>query len=52
MTITPQHPVEIWTSVFLDLSEDRWLEIYNGLDENCYCFHNGKPKDVELIKCT
>lgn len=34
--------IEIWTRLLLDLG-DRWLEIYNALDENGYCLHHGLP---------
>ena len=37
-----EREIEIWTRLVIDLV-DRWLEIFNALDENGYDLHNTKP---------
>jgi len=34
--------IEIWTRLIIDLG-DRWLEVFNALDENGYELHDSKP---------
>ena len=41
--------IEIWTRLVIDLG-DRWLEIFNALDENGYDLHKTKPTG-EFITC-
>ena len=36
-------------SLFLDLGDDLWLKVYNGLDENGYELHTGKPGNANAI---
>lgn len=40
---------DIWTRLVIAL-EDRWLEIFNGLDENGYQLHASMPAG-EFIQC-
>lgn len=41
--------IEIWTRLLVDLG-DRWLEVFNALDENGYALHEEMP-DGEFIFC-
>jgi len=41
--------VAIWTRLLLDFG-NRWLEIFNALDENGYKFHIASPPG-EFLKC-
>jgi len=43
------HDVEIWTRLIVNLG-DRWLEVYNALDENGYSLHDSEPAG-EFVKC-
>lgn len=42
--------IEIWTRLVFDLG-DRWLEVFNSLDENGYDLHQVEPVG-EFRKCT
>jgi len=41
--------IEIWTRLIIDLG-DRWLEVFNALDENGYALHHELPAS-EYTKC-
>ena len=41
--------IEIWTRLVIDLG-DRWLEVFNALDENGYGFYKTMPTG-EFVKC-
>lgn len=42
--------IEVWTRLIFDLG-GKWLEVFNGLDENRYDLHKVKP-DGEILLCT
>lgn len=44
-----ERQIEIWTRLVIDLG-DRWLEIFNALDENGYDFHDKMPTG-EFVNC-
>ena len=48
MTVEGQD-VEIWTRLIISLG-DRWLEVFNALDENGYALHDSKPAG-EFVRC-
>lgn len=37
--------VDIWTRLLLEFDKG-WVEIYNGLDENAFAFHETKPPGI------
>ncbi len=41
--------IEIWTRLLIQVDE-RWLEIFNALDENGYALHSGRPTGT-FIRC-
>jgi hypothetical protein len=43
--------VEIWTKLFISLSNGNTLEIYNALDENGFFLHKNKINDEQRV-CT
>lgn len=41
--------VEIWSRLVLE-QDNGWLEVFNGLDENAFLFHEKKPEG-EFVSC-
>jgi hypothetical protein len=41
--------IEIWTRLVIDLG-DRWLEVFNALDENGYQLHEELPTG-DFVNC-